>query len=820
MKITLKNFRPYKDSTFDFGDAGLSLLSGSSGAGKTSILLGFNFALFGTGTKLVMYGKSSCSVNVKINNMDITRTKRPNRLLLKYNENEYEDDAAQSIINKTFGESFKTTGYIPQNAKDSFIMKSPVDKLSFLEKFAFGNINLVDIKKRNKDLTLKRHKDLSTVVTKIEMAENMISEIKKPEKVIFPLKCNQKSRDKVIKNEIIRNKNSSIHIKRQTKKIYTLNEEYNTVKLLNATNKSTQELLDTNIKTLNNYISEKDNINYIGQDKLYKLKQDLKYIISKRDIISLDNRYKRDVERLEEMKNDADINRHQDISKLKESLWKDYTEEECKETISDYKQIIKDLEKVSELNTMLELYKVEDLDNDIKEFDIIKKSLVDKNTLLEKLIKQKELYKCPSCEVSLKLQDNKLCLAYDEDIICKDTHTTIDKLYNDISYIKKSIKIYDKTITNKNAKIMRYDDINKTIKDIESQYEDTLPVIDDIKSDLEYILDYYKQQKNNTKKIKTLTDNFTYHNSILSIQQDVDKQYTHIQKMKEVIEGTNFSDITYSEEELRDRINIQSRYNERMSEIDIYIQDITKKIECYKKQLSVSITEHNKKYTEVRNITDLNKIIETEEKHLVKLNEEKHLHQQNVELIEKYTEYKKSLDIYNSWVNKINKLKIEEKECKKLYTASEILKQKILEAESISMFNIISSINSHAQIYLESFFQDDPISIKLVSFKETKKGRNIQKKPQINLEIEYKGMEADINMLSGGELSRVILAYSLALGEMLNTPIMLLDECTSSLDQELTGVVMDGIREHFKDKLVVIIAHQVVKGQFDKVIKI
>ena len=136
------------------------------------------------------------------------------------------------------------------------------------------------------------------------------------------------------------------------------------------------------------------------------------------------------------------------------------------------------------------------------------------------------------------------------------------------------------------------------------------------------------------------------------------------------------------------------------------------------------------------------------------------------------------------------------------------------------MINIISSINTHANVYLECFFPDNPISVKLVTFKETKKGKTIKKKPQINLEIEYKGMEADINMLSGGELSRIILAFSLALGEMFNTPMMLLDECTSSLDQELNTVVMDGIRENFSGNIVIIIAHQCITGMFDKVIKI
>jgi ABC-type multidrug transport system fused ATPase/permease subunit len=81
-------------------------------------------------------------------------------------------------------------------------------------------------------------------------------------------------------------------------------------------------------------------------------------------------------------------------------------------------------------------------------------------------------------------------------------------------------------------------------------------------------------------------------------------------------------------------------------------------------------------------------------------------------------------------------------------------------------------------------------------------------------------MESDINMLSGGELSRVILAYTMALAEMFNTPLLLLDECTSSLDQELTETVFTAIRENFNGKLTLLIAHQVVTGVFDKIIKL
>jgi len=53
---------------------------------------------------------------------------------------------------------------------------------------------------------------------------------------------------------------------------------------------------------------------------------------------------------------------------------------------------------------------------------------------------------------------------------------------------------------------------------------------------------------------------------------------------------------------------------------------------------------------------------------------------------------------------------------------------------------------------------------------------------------------------------------------MFSSPIILLDECTASLDQELTSEVIEAIRENCKGKLVLLICHQVVKGVFDKVI--
>ena len=214
---------------------------------------------------------------------------------------------------------------------------------------------------------------------------------------------------------------------------------------------------------------------------------------------------------------------------------------------------------------------------------------------------------------------------------------------------------------------------------------------------------------------------------------------------------------------------------------------------------------------------ELNKMNEI----LVELYTQEKNHIKNLNNIEVWLKNEEIKDKYKEWEHKIKILIKEEEISRNKYTASMILKNKILEAESIAMKNIIDSINIHAREYLDSFFPEYPILVELQTFKETKKSTSGSLvKPCINVMIEYKSMECDLQMLSGGELSRIVLAYTLALSEMFNTPLLLLDECTASLDQELTSVVFEGIKDNFKGKLVLIIAHQVVSGTFDTIIKL
>lgn len=75
MRLQLKDFRCYENASFDFGN-GLVLLSGKSGQGKSSLFMAINFALFGTGTKIVSHGKSSCNVQLELDDIKIFRNRK------------------------------------------------------------------------------------------------------------------------------------------------------------------------------------------------------------------------------------------------------------------------------------------------------------------------------------------------------------------------------------------------------------------------------------------------------------------------------------------------------------------------------------------------------------------------------------------------------------------------------------------------------------------------------------------------------------------------------------------------------------------------
>lgn len=817
MRIRLQNFKNHSDQTFEFEDQGLSLLIGKSGSGKTSIVQAIYFALFGHGYKVVSFGKTSCSVELELDGLSIKRTKRPNRLTVN---DIHEDKVAQDIINKKFGNTFETTGYISQSSLNSFVLMSPIDKLSFLEKFAFKDIDLAVIKNRCKALIGERHIKLTSVISQLEMGQQVLSEIKLPEEVKFPIKCSLKQQERVTNMQNIKLKNCNIRINKCRRYIKSIHHELCNVKILRSSVNMKKTELTSIANKINILEKEIQTTHYIGSEKLEKYTNHLNTLLTNKKLNHLQSKYQEDLTSLEEMKTQELEKTTLELNKINSDIWKEYSPDELNTTIKDCNSTIKDLEKVKDLKQDLsnsgDALDTPSIDNKKNKLIESRQDLDSKRQLYEQLKIRQEIYSCPSCNTKLRFNKDKLCTA---DNIPDIEETNINIVKENITSLTTLIKHLEITIHKEQNKQDKKLHLEEQIKTILSQYEDSN--LQETIDDLEYLKEYKLSQNELEKKKKYLKqkiENEHFSTSYSTFKKNVEKQLNTITNIENIEnhETSYENDIVICEEELRTLVSTQKNNKEKINNIKRQINTLEKEQQNYKYNIETETKTHTDKYKSVRESITLENLVKENEEQIASQSQQTEKHQQNIDKISSYKQYKDNIDNYTTWKDKITNLQQEEKLSRDKYTAATLLKDKILEAESISMRNIINSINTHAQIYLDCFFVEDPISVKLLSFKQSKKTI----KPQINLCIDYKDMECDFNMLSGGEKARVVLSYTLALSEMFNTPIILLDECTASLDQAYTSVVFNGIRENLSDKLVLVIAHQIVEGSFDKVVNL
>ena len=813
MKLRLINFLCYTDKSFEFGDSGMTLLSGPSGTGKTTCMRGILFALFGDGTKVQSYGKTSCSVELEFEDLKIVRTKRPNRLVLN---DIYEDDAAQKIIDTRFGDTFRTSGYIQQNNLSSFILMNPTDKLEFLEKFAFKDVDLGKIKGRCKAHIQTLNDELTGTISELNVSREFVKEMEPTEKVEFPIKCGKSQHEKAHKNEIIRHKNCITLIKKTNDDKNRKERELNDLNVLNATLMSRKENLESITVKLLELEEQHNSIAYKGDDYVCNAEKNLNILIAQRELIVMEDQYTNDMSKLEKMRIQELGDFEQELTNILALLWKEYAKEDLEEQKNDIKTCISDLEKVNRLKKDVEdnYVDLEELESNKNKLCKYTLQLEEKQELHRKLEAQKEIYKCPSCNVSLRLIEERLALSehmLDEDIHKCNTNT----LSTEIQTLKRDILKLQRIIPEKENKVKLLQKYQKNIDEILNAYDEDMN-IDSLKEDLEYLHSYQAEQLQQEKRKKEIEYNIS--NEVLSRTYNSFKHNTEkLGQRVKLYKSKITEEVTEKDEELlRSQIEKEKRNKDALNRLGIEKKDL----ESNKDKCISILNSTEQTYLDKYGVKHDKHVLEQEiqecKDKIGELEEKRDGHNSNLQQIELWEKYQESIKKNEGWRDKVKVLELKEKEDRSRYAAAMTLKDKILEAESIAITNIINTINMHARGYLDCFFDANPISVQLQSFKESKKTT----KPCINIEIEYKGMECDLNMLSGGELSRIVLAFTLALAEIFNTPMIMLDECTASLDQDLTSDVFEGIKENFKGKLVLVIAHQIIESYFDKVIKL
>lgn len=696
IKIILKNFRKFEKNEFSFNKH-LTLISGKSGKGKTTIFMAIIFALTGEGKKLITYGKTSCNVILELDISDtpntftsancqnirkicIMRSKRPNRLtvdlIIHFDENNtphksYEDKEAQTIIDDLFPQYH--LGYMSQRVDNkSFILMSPMDKMRFIQKVAFGNENVDVLHKNCRDLIRERKDDMMLTSRERETTEKMLDELKIK-------KTNESTPEEDEKDE----EDLTEKIKRFEKNI-----------------EQKKRLLDSTIslvKFKKDLKTQLENIPMV-EDSITIIEDQIKNIHLQTQ--SWEN-YQREKKKLDKLEKPSD-----------------FKKEDLKIMISDMKLLI-DLQ--SQIKT---------LDNLKKQLDVVQKQIQDVSIPMI----------CPECNKKLELWCDTSGNATLSPCVDRAEESNQKMHPSTLARRPRVVTTYEdaKNIEQKKYKLqLQIQELEKKRNELVALKKE-YPDLDDPKYQLDVLYQIWRNDEEYEKQ-KNICDSFKIKKS-----------------------PNNGLELSLNELKQKQK-NIYAR-NEKESSYN-------------------SIKVHE-------NVDDIK-------------NELNHLNAELVDIKERQNHFQS----VKYW-NKVDKLSKHEEILNKSYPRAVKLQNIIKKAEKLAIEETIEQINLHVQLYLDYFLEN--VTVCLAFDKDGTK---------LNVNVTQNNFESDLNNLSGGELARVVLAFTIALADMNNVKLLLLDECVSSLDQETTTSVIKTIQNNFNGQIICI-AHQTTTGIFDHVLEL
>jgi exonuclease SbcC len=823
MKLILNNFRCYKNTVLELPETGIILLYGTSGIGKTTILKAIHFAITGKENKCVMYGEKKCSVRLEYNNMIITRTKNPTHLILEYENNKYEDEVAQNIIYKKYGEYFNVTSYIAQKSIDSFLNMSLQNKLEFFNSVALRNVNVSELKDKVKTKIKERKSLVNDKSNEIRILKNQLSTYQEPVKIDCPFgDISRKEYEQILitKSEFLltiklklkeftKNKDElKIELDKldKDKKIHEekMLEQEKNKKVMEQIEKDTQDTC----KRLEEIKDKEPIYNFITYLYTY-----LRKILNNNEKIEQQKKNKeeqiREIEKkIKELK-EKNITTHSDEedaiytkifslhkqfenykNTIKDSLLY-FTEENIKKFIFSSTQKVKDLKQKIEDNTSRKIELNQKLNYNAK----------------------KRLF-CPSCKTSLSIIKSDICVY---------NHDEETKQENEKNEAIKQIE----NINIENVKIQK----EIETENLGKQYEQMLSYFKELKiylsiNDFKTFYENFKNEMNTQKSIST---------NILEYEKNLQKLIIDLSQLREEplninfeIDFKDFAKICSSEFEMDDFKD----WNDILELDKDTILDILEYANKYVDKENVKLSMLNKQKNELQlKLKNIQNVVNTYfdydnfekiknefnntcgEIDILKLKEQEENETEKQIIL--YNNYLKEVDRYTSLKKKVDFcVKEEEVFIRSLNTAEKFLKI-LTDSETIAISNTVDNINFHIKQYTDLFFTD--FQMQLTPYKETAKG---DKKTGIDIEIYQNGEKVSLDALSGGEFDRCLLVIFLAFNNLTNSNILLLDECLSSLNSELVEDIVDVIKSNLSNKLVLVTLHQANTGIFDHVVDV
>lgn len=780
MKINLCNFGCYENKTFEFPNSGFLLITGKSGRGKSTIAKAIDFAITGKGSNVRRFNTKKGHVNLHLPSIKIHREaldrNSENKMIV--NEN-IEGKQGQSYIYSIIPKN--STYYYSDNHTNNFLDMSNKEQLQCIENLAFNDLNITDIKGQLSNQRKEYRKSIDAYTIKLDTIKEFLENLNIPEKIELPIH---------LKRKTIPSKQEELTIliqKQERTKIYTrsLDRKETEIKIRNSRIDTIDGMLNDysqmidendNIETTKHYL---DQLRLISQYNIMKKEYEEKKTLHKKCIDEENEYYLTNIEIIQ--------------NKLQEYETNDYYSQEIERLtiiISLQEKLFNfnsSFEKLPEPNVKLEEeYNV--LNEEFKSFSKIQEQSNDFfnckccNPPVPHFFNNNELEKCENDNINhkgIQTPNGRMSRRQIQQHV-SNLHKKLqqlsfylkkqDKEQGTRDFLKKQIKMTKKEL------LLKCENENLN----ENQNENLI---------LQELTEEYNEFKRLSQEKKTLVSQHTKVNTKFdTLEQSITCLIKEIKTLKKQI-TIEYKFIS----------NIEDEMNNTRSKIQIL-----KSIQSHqeeKSKLLLDISHIEKDF--------YNRYYDFEYESFEQLSEKIKQCNDDIRILENYKIFQERYEQYFKYHQEI-----QDYEKKRADVYEEIkdisrFEELILDAEGLSIQEIIMLITDNMNEYLSLFFPDDEMSL----FIDKKQNHDIKVCLTMNNNV------VNVKTLSSGEKARVKLAFTLTLSEIFFCPILILDECTSALDRESANNIFKIIRDKETDRrLVIVIAHQVEKHLFDNVI--
>lgn len=824
MKLTLKNFKCYHYQSFEFDDDTLTLISGPSGQGKTTILQAIQFALYGSTSQkyLISHNKTTCEVVLEYKDFKIKRTKRPNILYVNWNNCVYEDKEAQVLLNKYFGVI---------NSCVFFLDLSHFEKMDFLEKIVNADCNVKDLKLKIKNKVAELNKQLAVIDGQLSTVTSMAGLIEKPEHMEEPVWVGKSH--EVGKDELLIKKTELLRL---LDVMTAKQKKWNELTSQKSVIESEISLLRSGIESAagveQQVLNLESKLKQMTKQSLLFQKEREKFLIVKDALTELE-KYKSITDETSTI-----------ISSQLEQLNESIKAQELKSQRVEYQQLLKQerddweqkVDKYQKLCAQASGALCVPLDEPDKYLSGLKMQKLEYERAVEFASKHDlgrcndeiaalkrsflKRYRCLVCQTTLtinldtfeqvesdgrdespdsrdnpmqvevnrlvqikdklkKLEKTKDRLVQDNCVIgARNLETIVTEIKNVSSYIEASAQL-DQLKDFKPSKYLLK--MEKNLGGAEELLEGL-----DLDLELEKLLSLKKEHNKLTIKHGNVLQQLKIKKSILNKIETFKNAYDEVASACLLDEIASVSELLRQRQMDLEKFKTKQRLEKQLYKFNEQIKEITPS-----RGWEITISELNDQLDQIEEYLNW------------------------WASFEKYAEFQARLTKYDTIQQELTALANEKKKMEHQYIKILLFKQKVVESEHESLQFMIDIINTHLSLFLQDFFSEstgDPIQIVLELLHE--------KRPQIDTIINYKGNRVDYKSLSTGEYARVKLAFDLTFKEILGEQIVMLDECTANLDQDLSTKIFNKIKTTFPTKTILVVAHQVVMGTFDNVLKL